>query len=70
MTSALWSLANFFSALAGSTGSPLPPEGFDWVREGIGPGDAVGLLGPGTQTCDVSDCSHAGIPFDVDPHLP
>jgi len=41
---------------AGSTGSPLPPEGFRWVYEAVAPGSAapefvLGSLSGGTDVC-------------------
>ncbi len=35
----------------GSTGAPLPPEGFDWVREAVGPGVIVSSVSGGTDVC-------------------
>jgi acetoacetyl-CoA synthetase len=35
----------------GSTGAPLPPEGFDWVAEAIGPHVPVSSVSGGTDVC-------------------
>jgi acetoacetyl-CoA synthetase len=35
----------------GSTGSPLPPEGFRWVYERVGPGPQLGSFSGGTDLC-------------------
>jgi acetoacetyl-CoA synthetase len=35
----------------GSTGAPLPPEGFRWVRDSVGAGVQVGSLSGGTDVC-------------------
>ena len=35
----------------GSTGAPLPPEGFDWVRGAVGPDVMVSSISGGTDVC-------------------
>ena len=35
----------------GSTGAPLPPEGFDWVYQAVGPDQQVQSLSGGTDVC-------------------
>jgi acetoacetyl-CoA synthetase len=35
----------------GSTGAPLPPEGFEWVYEAVAPGVQLGSLSGGTDVC-------------------
>ncbi len=35
----------------GSTGAPLPPEGFDWVQQALGPEVWLGSLLGGTDVC-------------------
>jgi acetoacetyl-CoA synthetase len=35
----------------GSTGAPLPPEGFDWVAEELGPDVALASISGGTDVC-------------------
>jgi acetoacetyl-CoA synthetase len=35
----------------GSTGAPLPPEGFDWVYEALGPDPQLQSLSGGTDVC-------------------
>jgi acetoacetyl-CoA synthetase len=35
----------------GSTGAPLPPEGFDWVHDAVGPDVMVSSVSGGTDVC-------------------
>jgi acetoacetyl-CoA synthetase len=37
--------------VVGSTGSPLSPEGFDWIVEHVGPGVQIASLSGGTDLC-------------------
>ena len=36
----------------GSTGSPLSPEGFDWIRDAVGDGVQIASVSGGTDTCE------------------
>lgn len=44
----------------GSTGSPLPPEGFDWVYERVGPNIWLASISGGTDVCG---CFVGGAPL-------
>ena len=35
----------------GSTGAPLPPEGFDWIHEAVAPGVHIASVSGGTDVC-------------------
>lgn len=35
----------------GSTGAPLPPEGFDWIHDAVAPGAHIASVSGGTDVC-------------------
>jgi len=46
----------------GSTGAPLPPEGFGWVRDRVKASLPVGSVSGGTDVCTAFLISHPGLP--------
>ncbi|MGH3772614.1 MAG: AMP-binding protein, partial [Pseudonocardiaceae bacterium] len=46
----------------GSTGAPLPPEGFRWIAEELGPGVQTGSVSGGTDLCSAFVCAAPDVP--------
>ncbi len=46
----------------GSTGAPLPPEGFAWVRDRVKASLPIGSVSGGTDVCTAFLLSHPGLP--------
>jgi acetoacetyl-CoA synthetase len=46
----------------GSTGAPLPPEGFRWIADELGPGVQICSVSGGTDLCTAFVCSAPDVP--------
>ena len=50
------------SGRVGSTGAPLPPEGYAWVYEQLGPSVLMGSMSGGTDVCTAFTMSSVLLP--------